>query len=456
MDGHRITLIGGGLAGSLLAIYLARRGFTVDVWERRGDMRKGGAEEGRSINLALSTRGIFALKEVGLHREILSRAIPMRGRMMHSVQGELTFQPYGKDESDVIYSISRSQLNVALMDAAESTNSVAFHFNERCTGMDIETGKVSLHNEITGKESAIEVGLAIGTDGSASALRTSIQKAGRCDFSQDYLDYGYKELTIPAGSKGNFQMERDALHIWPRKTFMLIALPNIDGSFTCILFYPFEGKESFERLATPEAVRQFFRVQFPDASPLMPSLVETFFANSTGSMVTIRCFPWHVNGRVLLLGDAAHAIVPFFGQGMNCAFEDCTVLNECIDRFGTDWKQVFGEFERLRKPNTDAIAEMALENFIEMRDLVADPQFLLRKKVELELERRFPGLFISRYSMVTFQRIPYAVALERGKIQDRILAELSKGVQRVEGVDWEKARRLIRKELTELKTTEPA
>ena len=460
MNSQNIVLIGGGLAGSLLAIFLARHGFTVDVWERRRDMRKVRGEEGRSINLAISTRGIYALKEVGLDREILNHAIQMKGRMMHSVSGDLAFQPYGKDETEVIYSISRAQLNTALINAAERTGSVKFHFNERCTEIDFQTGRLSLINEATGKEFTLQAEPVIGTDGSASALRTSMMRVGRFDFSQEYLEYGYKELIIPAktmagkpaGSNGESQMEPHALHIWPRKTFMLIALPNLDHTFTCILFYPFEGEESFQTLDTPERVKQFFQTQFPDAAALMPSLAEDFFANPTGSMVTIRCFPWHVDGKVLVLGDAAHAIVPFFGQGMNCAFEDCTVLNECLDRLGTDWEQVFQEFERLRKPNTDAIAGMALENFIEMRDLVADPKFLLRKKVELELERKFPGMFIPRYGMVTFHRIPYALALERGKVQDRILSELCDGIKKVEDVDWQKGEQLIHTQLDTLNT----
>jgi kynurenine 3-monooxygenase len=465
MAEQRIALIGGGLAGPLLSIYLAKRGFNVDVYERRSDMRRSGSMEGRSINLALSTRGIHALREVGLDREILNLAIPMKGRMMHALDGKLTFQPYGKDESEVIYSISRAQLNIALMDAAERTGQVAFHFQARCTGMDVEAGELRLRDETTKKEYFVRAAPIIGADGSASALRESLKKSGRLDYSETYLEHGYKELTIPAGSNGKFLMEPNALHIWPRKTFMLIALPNVDGSFTCILFYPFsakgagpphrikeglrgsassgKGKESFETLDTFERVHEFFQKQFPDALMLMPSLTENFFANPTGSMVTVRSFPWHVEGKVLLLGDSSHAIVPFFGQGMNCAFEDCTVFNECLGTFGSDWERVFQEFEKSRKPNCDAIAEMALENFIEMRDLVADPKFLFRKKVELELEKRFPSVFISRYGMVTFHRIPYAIALERGKVQDKILSELCDGIESIEEVDWRKAKGLV-------------
>jgi kynurenine 3-monooxygenase len=450
MSSQRITLIGGGLAGPLLAMYLARRSFTVDMYERRADMRNGSAAEGRSINLALSTRGIYALKEIGLDRDILNIAIPMRGRMIHAVDGDLRFQPYGKDETEVIYSVSRSRLNIALLDAAEATGNVSMRFHTRCTGMEFHTNDIFLRNELTGEESAVRTTPVIGTDGSASALRLSMRAQQGFIDRQDVLEYGYKELTIPASANGDFQMEPNALHIWPRKTFMLIALPNIDRTFTCILFYPFKGEESFEHLTTEDEVGRFFRAYFPDALRLMPSAVENFFSNPTGAMVTVRCSPWHVGGKALLLGDAAHAIVPFFGQGMNCAFEDCTELNGCLDRYGADWERVFEEFERLRKPNADAIATLALENFVEMRDLVADPRFLLRKSVELELERRLPGVFISKYGMVTFHRIPYSIAQERGRIQDRLLSELCEGIDRVEDVDWEKAETMIRREVAEI------
>lgn len=444
-----VVLVGAGLAGPLLSIYLARRGFRVEVYERRLDARKTGHPEGRSINLALSMRGIFALREVGLDREILSIAVPMKGRMMHPVSGERTFQPYGKDESEVIYSISRAELNTALLNAAERTGNVAFHFGQRCLGMDFREGTVLLRDEMTGKEYTLRADPVIGTDGTASALRLSMQNARSTESTEISLDYGYKELTIPSNPGGRFGMEANALHIWPRRTFMLIALPNQDGSFTCILFYPLKGKESFETLDTSERVRQFFMNQFPDAFAMMPSAVENFFVNPTGSMVTVYSYPWHVGGKVLLLGDSSHGIVPFFGQGMNCAFEDCIVLNELLDRQGSGWESIFAEFGRTRKPNTDAIAEMALENFVEMRDLVADPRFLLRKKVELEMERRFAGTFIPRYGMVTFHRIPYALARDRGKIQDTILEELCASVERVEDVDWKKAETLVRSKLDE-------
>jgi kynurenine 3-monooxygenase len=445
---NKLTLIGAGPAGSLLAIYLARRGFAVEIYERRPDMRKVEIGAGRSINLAISTRGIHALQEVGVLEAIMKIAVPMKGRMMHSIAGELTFQPYGKDETEVIYAVLRNELSMALMNEAEKYSSVKIHFNERCTGMDFKTGEVELRHEITGQARTIPTELVIGTDGSASAIRMDMLKAGRFNFSQQYLAHGYKELTIPAGPNGHYQIEKNALHIWPRKTYMLIALPNIDGSFACIFFFPFEGEPSFASLDSEEKVRRFFQEQFPDAIALMPNLLENYFTNPTGSMVTVKCDPWHVDDKALLLGDAAHAIVPFFGQGVNCAFESCTYFIECLDQHGTDWRRVFQQFGQRRKADTDAIAELALENFIEMRDRVADPKFLFKKKAEQALEKKYPTVFVPKYSMVTFHRLPYAVALARGKIQDRILAELCDAIERIDDLDWGKADELIRRELS--------
>ncbi len=448
--GNKITIIGAGPAGSLLSIYLAKRGFEVEIYERRPDMRKVQISGGRSINLAISTRGIHALGEVGVLDSIMKIAVPMKGRMMHASTGELTFQPYGKDETEVIYAVLRSELNMALMNEAEKNPGVKIHFNKRCTGMDFKTGEVELHHEITGQSQTIPTAVVIGTDGSASAIRMDRLKVGRFNFSQQYLEHGYKELTIPAGPNGQYQIEKNALHIWPRHTYMLIALPNIDGGFACIFFFPFEGEPSFASLDGEEKVRRFFQEQFPDAVPLMPNLLENYFTNPTGAMVTVKCDPWHVGDKALLLGDAAHAIVPFFGQGVNCAFESCTYLIECLDKHGADWQKVFAEFESMRKADTDAIAELALENFIEMRDRVADPKFLFKKKVEQALEKKYPTVFVPKYSMVTFHRLPYSVALARGKIQDRILAELCAPIDRVEELDWQKADFLINKELNDL------
>jgi len=443
-----VTLIGAGLNGPLLGLELVKRGFRVEIYERRPDMRRVAISAGRSINLAISTRGIHALKEAGLWEAMQRIVIPMKGRMMHSAGSELTFQRYGKDDSEVINSISRAELNIALMDTAEAQG-VKIHFQEQCAGINFKTGALRLRNEDTGQERTIESGAVIGCDGSASAIRGQMLRRGRFNFSQQYLDYGYKELTIPARG-GNHVLEINALHIWPRGNYMLIALPNVDGTFACILFLPFEGPESFACLTTHDAVNEFFREHFPDTVPFMPDLADNFFVNPTGAMVTIKCSPWHVGGRALLLGDAAHAIVPFFGQGINCGFEDCTVFLELLDRYGADWERVFSEFEMARKENTDAIADMAVENFVEMRDRVADPRFLLRKKVELALEQKFPNLFVPKYAMVTFHRVPYSVALRRGQIQDKMLAELCDPIERVDQLDWSRAEQLIRSELNSL------
>jgi kynurenine 3-monooxygenase len=444
-----INLIGAGLNGPLLGILLAKRGFSVDIYERRPDMRKVRMDAGRSINLALSTRGIHALEAAGLWQEMRAIAIPMKGRMMHSVQSQLTFQPYGKNETDVIYSISRAQLNIALMDAAEAQG-VRIHFQQRCTGVDLKTGAIRLVDELTDEKRVIESKLVIGCDGSASAIRNQMLKLNRFNFSQQYLDYGYKELTIPAGSAGEHLLDAGALHIWPRGNYMLIALPNVDGTFACILFLPFEGPDSFAEIATEVELLKFFELRFPDAKALMPNLADNFFANPTGSMVTVKCSPWHVDNHTLLLGDSAHAIVPFFGQGLNCGFEDCTTLVDLFDLYGANWERVFEAFEKARKSNTDAIADLAAENFVEMRDRVADPGFLFRKKVELALEARYPNLFVPKYSMVTFHRVPYSVAMNRGRIQDRLLAEICDSIDRVEDIDWTKADQLIRSQLTPL------
>ncbi|MDQ3021307.1 MAG: FAD-dependent monooxygenase [Bacteroidota bacterium] len=451
---HKITIVGAGLAGSLLSVYLAKRGFDVNVYERRPDMRKENLDGGKSINLALSTRGIHALKEVGMFDEIKKIAIPMYGRMIHPVTGELNFQRYGKDDSEYINAVSRAELNKSLMNLAEKNSNVKIYFNQRCSGVDFKNAEVSFHNDLTNQSSKVKSDAVIATDGSTSAVRMEMLKIPRFDFSQEYENYGYKELTIPAGKDGEFLMEKNALHIWPRGSFMLIALPNLEGSYTCTLFMAYDkslgGENSFEYLDSKEKVKTFFEKQFPDALSLMPDLLEDYFHNPTGSLITIKCSPWVQEHKVALLGDAAHAIVPFFGQGMNAAFEDCTYLNDCIEKFGSDWEKIFKEYQTLRKVNSDAIADLAQENFIEMRDLVADKKFQLKKKIESELFKKFPEKFMPKYSMVTFHRIPYSVALLRGKIQEEILQELSKQKSDVSEVDFKRAEKLVNEKLEKL------
>jgi kynurenine 3-monooxygenase len=446
---EEITLVGAGLTGPLLALSLARRGYKTNVYERRPDMRTNQTTAGRSINLAVSTRGIHALREAGLWDDMRRIIIPMKGRMMHSAQGEITFQPYGKDETEVINSISRADLNVALVEAAESRG-VTFYFNERCTGIDLETASLHLRNEVTGVNRTLESSMVIGTDGSASAIRLEMAKSSQFHLAQQHLDYGYKELTIPAAPDGSHRMDLNALHIWPRGSYMLIALPNVDGTFACILFLPFEGENSFATLHSEAALCDFFKTRFADAVALMPGISRQCFQNPTGSMVTIKCSPWHVNGKALILGDAAHAIVPFFGQGMNCAFEDCTIFLELLDKHGPNWPRLFSEFESARKANTDAIADLANDNFIEMRDRVADPRFLFKKKAELALESKYPRLFVPKYAMVTFHRVPYSVARSRGETQDRILDQLCDSIDSLDHINWPQADELIRRGLTPL------
>ena len=445
-----ITLVGAGLAGSLLAIFLVRRGFRVEVYEKRPDIRlasTGAGQAGRSINLAMSVRGLHALRQVGLKDEVLGMAIPMAGRLIHPVHGERVLQPYGQRDDEVIYSVSRGELNRVLVSAAERQDGVRLHFNARCTGLEFRTGVLYIRDDATNHVHSLRPRRIIGVDGSASAIRAAMMNAGRFDLSQQYLSHGYKELTIPAGPDGAYRMETNALHIWPRGQYMLIALPNMDGSYTCTLFFPHEGEYSFASLLDPREVRDFFNRQFPDAAALMPDLATQYRANPTGSLVTLKCFPWHYRDRVLLLGDAAHAIVPFFGQGMNCAFEDCTVLDECIEAYWPDWGSVFDSFGRRRKENTDAIADMALANYVEMRDLVSDPGFQLRQKVGFLLEQKFPDLFIPRYSMVSFHRFPYSEALHRGEVQDGILRELCASISSEDQIDWTRANRLVTERL---------
>ncbi len=417
-----VTIVGAGLAGSLMAIYLAKRGYGVHVYERRPDMRKGSAERGRSINLALTTRGLHALQEVGLADRLLKEfAIPVKGRLIHAVDGTTTFQSYGRHPDEVNYSVSRAELNIALMNAAQSLPGVKFDFEHRCIGLDAETGALEFERRhATSLKLPTEV--IIGADGAFSAVRQQLQKLDRFDFHQEYLDWGFKELTIPASASGRFALEAHALHIWPRHDYMMIALPNLDGSFTCTLFLPFEGPHSFGAFNSPAEITEFFQSTFPDALPLMPTLTDDFQRHPVSSLVSIRCAPWHVGSRVVLIGDACHAVVPFYGQGMNASFEDCSVLNACIGTHVPNWAAVFNRFYDLRKRNTDALADLSRQNFVEMRSKVASPLFLLRKRVEKFLNRLFPNTFIPLYNMVTHTLIPYADALERAQRQDQWIA----------------------------------
>jgi kynurenine 3-monooxygenase len=418
---EKFVLIGSGLAGGLLAAYFGRRGYEVDLYERRADPREGNMVGGRSINLALSTRGIHALEQLGIASEVLRHAIPMRGRMIHDKSGELHFSPYDRDPNKYINSIGRAALNTTVIEAAQRYPNVRVHFNHRCTDVDLESATAHLDVE-TGQPVRAQGAAVIGVDGAFSAVRQSMQrKIGSFEYDESYLPHGYKELTIPPGPDGGWRMEKEALHIWPRKSFMMIALPNPDGSFTCTLFWEFEGPRSFATTKTDDDVRRFFDEEFPDAVPLMPALLEDFRENPTGSLVTIRCAPWHYKDKIALVGDAAHAVVPFYGQGMNAAFEDCVVLDECLAEFPDDRERAFAEYFSRRKENADALAALAVHNFIEMRDKTASKTFRAKKKLDHALEGLLPGIYLPLYTMVTFTRIPYAEAARRARRQDRIV-----------------------------------
>ncbi|MBS1742484.1 MAG: FAD-dependent monooxygenase [Bacteroidetes bacterium] len=419
-----ITIIGAGLVGSLLGIYLSKKGNKVTIYERRPDMRKASISAGRSINLALSDRGIKALEEVGIMDEIRKIAIPMHGRQMHLADGSKPFQPYGK-EGQFINSVSRGELNCKLMDLAEQ-HDVTIFFNHRCDSIDWNNNHIQFTKTTDNSQSIVASDIIFGSDGAYSAARLAHQlQHDRFQYQQYYIDFGYKELLIPPGKDGSFLLDKNALHIWPRGNYMMIALPNMDGSFTCTLFFPFEGNPSFQTLDTKEKVQSFFESTFGDVCSLMPTLQEDFFNNPTSSLVTVKCFPWVRTDKFALIGDAAHAIVPFFGQGMNCGFEDCSVLNALIEKYNDDWTTILHEFQLSRKPDSDAIADLAINNFIEMRDKVADPKFLLQKKIEANVSKKYPGRWIPAYSQVTFSpHIRYSEALKNGSRQEKIMQEI--------------------------------
>ena len=443
-----INLIGAGLAGSLMAILLARRGVRVTVLERRADLRKNGSDAGRSINLALADRGIHALASAGLMKEITPLLMQMPGRMLHDLNGATTFLRYGQAPHETNYSISRRDLNRVLLDYAERSGRIEVRFNQSCVAADFTQRRLNMRDEQAAMLYTLPFDYVVATDGSNSAVRRSLVEAFDAVCVEDVLPHGYKELTLPAAS-GKHRLEPKALHIWPRGDFMMIGLPNVDGTFTLTLFLAFGGPNSFAQLRDRVVVERFLSTQFADLVALAPELVDQFFTHPTGKMSTVRCERWTDGERCVLMGDAAHAIVPFHGQGMNCAFEDCMEFDALLDRY--DWPQACIEFARRRKPNADAIAEMAIENYVEMRDTVRDPKFQLQKELSFELERRFPKRFIPRYSMVMFHHeIPYAVAYERGAIQAAILNELTRDAESLRDVSFVRARELVDTRLDEV------
>ena len=435
MSKANFTLIGAGLTGPLLATYLAQRGHSVEIYERRPDMRKESISAGRSINLALSARGNHALKEVGLYDKIKPNTIPMKGRMIHDLDGITHLQPYGQKDNEVIFSVSRAQLNMELMTWAEETGNVTIRFNHQLISADLEQNKLMFQLSDSLEELELSFNRVIGCDGSASILRKSIVEKADVQYVKKPLGHGYKELTIPPLESGEFQIEPNVLHIWPRGNYMLIALPNNDCSFTCTLFFPMAGATSFKTVKTEKDILDLFQSQFPDAIKLMSTLVEDFQSNPTGDLASVYCKPWHFVDKALLIGDAAHAVVPFFGQGMNASFQDCSALAQLMDQIEDDWPAIFKAFSSTQVENGHAIADMAIENYLEMRDHVNDTEYKKRRNVELKLERMFPGRFIPRYSMVSFHQIPYSEVYQRGRKQFKIIDDVLKADPSGQSID---------------------
>lgn len=425
---ENILIIGAGLCGSLLALRLGQRGYNVTVMERRPDLRKVDISAGRSINLAFSDRGIKAMNMVGIAHKVMPLCIPMHGRLIHDTEGNTFMSNYSGRSNEYINSISRGDLNALLLTEAEEHKAVHIQFNKKCTSVDIETNIATFYCYETKKEITIQADVIFGADGAGSALRKSyyLERKFLFSYSQNYLTHGYKELSIPPTATGGFRTEKNALHIWPRGDYMIIALPNLDGSFTVTLFLSYEeGEYNFNNLTTPARVEEFFNKQFPDLVPLIPDLTKEYFDNPTSPLGTVKCSPWSYKNNTMLIGDAAHAIVPFYGQGMNASFEDVVVLDSVLDELEGDWQAVFKTYEKRRKKDTDAIADLAIDNFYEMRDHVANPIFKEKRTLEMALEKNFPKQYFSKYSMVTFNEdLPYSKAMEIGRAQDKALLNM--------------------------------
>ena len=418
-----VIVVGGGLVGSLLTAVLARQGYSVKLFERRQDIRGVELQAGKSINLAISTRGWKAMDLIDVRKEVEEIAIPMYGRMIHDMESNTSLQPYGK-EGQAIYSISRGQLNAVMLAKAEKDYDVEMYFDWRCIHVDFDKSQVTFAHTETGEKRVETADLIFGTDGAFSQVRADMLQTRRFNYEQEFIASGYRELLMPANADGTHKLEKNALHIWPRGKFMLIALPNLDGSYTCTLFMPYEGgKNSFENLTSDEKVAAFFKENFPDFEALMPDIVGDFKEHPLSDLVNIHCYPW-VYKNTVILGDASHAIVPFYGQGMNAGFEDCTAMDELIVKHNHDWDKILPEFQITRKPNADAIYTLAMDNYIEMRDLVADPEFVLRKKIESKVYKNHPDKWMPLYSQVTFSHIPYSEALATGRMQERIMKEV--------------------------------
>ncbi len=418
------TIVGAGLVGSLWAVYLSKAGYNVKIFERNSDMRRESFTAGKSINLATSYRGWKALDNVGIGDEIRKIAIPMYGRTIHDAAGNTTFHTYGVN-NQAIFSVSRRELNCKLMDLAEQSGKTTFYFNELCTQVDLVNTISVFENSLSGKKTKIKSDVIFGTDGAFSAVRyNAMQKCDRFNYSQHYIEDGYREILLPANEDGTHKLHRDSLHIWPKGRFMLIALPNFDGSFTCTLFMPFEGhRHCFKNLTGKDKVEAFFKEVFPDFFELMPSVADSWEKHPLASLVIIKCFPW-VQNNTALMGDAAHATVPFYGQGMNCGFEDCSVMWDLMNKHKENWTKIFEEYQLLRKPNGDAVQELSLQNYLVMRDKVADEEFLTQQKFEKRINELYPEKYLPLYSMVSFSDIEYSKALKLGNEQDAKIKEI--------------------------------
>jgi kynurenine 3-monooxygenase len=447
MARRKITISGAGLVGSLLSVLLGQRGYEVTIYERRPDTRSNTEDSGRSINLALSSRGIHALKMAGLMDDVKKLLIPMRGRMLHFQDGTQEFSPYGQRPHEVIYSVSRRDLNELMVTAAVKAKPVNVVFEHQLESVDFQSSQLTMLDLKTNTMVEQDFDLLIGADGAGSRVRRALIEKTNGQSDSQFLDHDYKELEIPAGDSGSWQIEKEALHVWPRGGYMLIALPNQDGSFTVTLFMPKTGENSFESLQNEADVTKFFNEHFADAVKLIPDLATDYANNAQGRLGTLRCSPWFVDDQCLIMGDASHAIVPFHGQGMNSGFEDCSELIRLLDLHDENWETVIKEFDRIRKPNAEAIADMALENYVTMRSSVSDPKFQLKKEIGFKLEKQFPDRFVPRYSMVMFHLLPYASAFERGKVQQAILDELVQGVDDINDVDFELAKSLVEERL---------
>jgi kynurenine 3-monooxygenase len=426
---RKIIVLGAGLVGSVLSSILARHGCRVEVYDHMADIRETHLTSGRSINLTLCERGLNVLDRLGVGEAVRRISVPVYGRLVHDVSGSLSFQPYG-NRQEAIYSVARGDLNRVLLDFAARHFDIEFHFNERCLEVDLETPAVVLKNLKTGEVTRRTAEMIFGADGAYSTARLRMQKKTRFNFSQQYWEQGYKELSVPL-SADSWAAEKNVIHIWPRGNYMLIGFPNTDGSFTCSLHIPFEGPLSFESIKTEADLLALFENSFPDAIPHMPNLAEEFFSRPVNSMVTIKCSPWSYRDKAALIGDAAHTIYPSYGQGANAGFEDCAVLDECMDRYGEDWTALLKDFERQRKPNTDAIADLCVEHFVELRDLVGTPEFLRRKEIERRINRMYPDEYRDLYSMITFTRMPYTEALRTEREQYALVEQL----MRVEDIE---------------------